>query len=251
MPNQIIAAGDNILHSLIQGFTAFMIYVPTLVGALIVLLVGWWISSAIGNLLERGLTRIGFNRAAVRVGASEPLARIGEGWTASHVLCVLAKWFVRLIFLQAAANILAMPQITAIVNEIILFIPRLAVGLLILMFGLWAAKVASELVLGSASAAGVEKPGIFALLTRYAILIVAVLAAASQIGIAPVIVNTLFTAFVGAAALAFGLGGKDVAADMTRSWYSSGKSAVQRLQSVGSRRNDTLPPTGTSGGPRR
>ena len=232
MPTQIVTAGDNVLHSLMQGFTAFMIFLPTLIGALIVLLVGWWISGVIGRLLERALYKAGFERTATHVGASEAISRIGAGWTASHIFGVLAKWFVRLIFLQAAANLLAMPQVTAIVNEIILFIPRLAIGMGIILVGLWAAKGLSELVHGQVTAAGIARPSVFSLLTRYAILSIAVIAAASEMGIAPVIVNAIFIAFVSALALAvglaFGLGAKDVAAEMTRNWYNSGKSVAEK-----------------------
>lgn len=249
MPSQIVQAGDSVVHSLISSFTTFMNFIPTLIGALVVLLIGWWISAGIGKLVEKGLWRVGLDRAATRVGVSEPISHMGVGWTVSHLFGVLTKWFVRLIFVLAAANVLNMPQITAIINEIVLFIPKLAVGLVILMIGVWAGNLVSELVHKSVSAAGIERPGIFALIARYSILGIAIIAAASQIGIAPVIVNTLFMALVGALALAFGLafglGGKDVAGEISRNWYASGKTAAEKLRVVRERRESELPPTGS------
>ena len=138
------------------------------------------------------------------------------------------KYFIFLIFVQAAANVIGIPQLTEIINRIILFIPNVIVAMAIIVVGSVIAKFLSDLVRSSVTELGVGNPQILATLTNYIIIGFAVIAAIDQLGIAATLVNTLLIGLIGSVALAiglaFGLGGRDVAAQITQKWYEGSQS---------------------------
>jgi len=225
--DQLLTMRDSIVLSVNQGVTHFLSVVPTLLGALCVLVVGWVSSSWIAAFVDKALVKLGFERAVRHSGIAAFIERSGTSFTTSGVVAELSKWFVRLIFIQAAASVLAMPQISLVINNIIMFIPKLAVALVILVAGSLVAKFLARTVRSSVSEMGLTHPQILATFTHYAVIGFSIIAALSQLEIASSIVNILFTAFVSsvglAIGLAFGLGGKDVAEEMTRSWYEKSK----------------------------
>ena len=227
--------GDAVLLAITDALRNFLGFLPQLIGALIVLILGWIISGIIAGLIERALRAVGFERAAESSGIAGFIQQSGAGpqWTASKVVAEIVKWFIRLIALQAAASILGMPQLTEIINSILLFLPNVVVALAIVVVGALIAKFVAGLVRGATSEMGFGNPDLVANIARYAIIAFAVIAAVNQLGIAPTVVNTLFIAIVGAVAaafaLAFGLGGRDVAAQITQNWYTKGQEASQKV----------------------
>jgi hypothetical protein len=231
---QIRDTGETIWYSLTQALMRFISFLPALIGAIIVLLIGWFISGFLANLIEKALRAIGLERAVERSGIGDFIRRSGTRMTVSGVIAGLIKWFIRLIFIQAAANILGMPQVTEIINRIILFIPNVVVAMAIIVIGSLIARFLAGLVRGSVSEMGVGNPDLLANLTQYAIIGFAVIAAIDQLHVADRIVNTLFTGLVAAIAialgLAFGLGGRDVAAEIAQTWYEGGKNMAEQAR---------------------
>ena len=234
--------GDAVLISITDALRNFLGFLPQLIGALIVLILGWIISGILGGLVERALKAIGFERAAESSGIAGFIQQSGAGsqWTASKVVGEIVKWFIRLIALQAAASILGMPQLTEIINSILLFLPNVVVALAIVVIGALIAKFVGGLVRGATSEMGLGNPDLVSNIARYAIIVFAVIAAVNQLGIAATVVNTLFMATVGAVAvafaLAFGLGGREVAAQITQNWYAKGQEASQKVSQYAERK---------------
>lgn len=228
---QITNTGSTMLNSLTLAFNNFVGFLPTLFGALVILVVGWIISSALARLLEKGLEKVGFERLAVRSGISGTIEKAGMNITMSHVVGELIKWMIRLMFIQAAANILGMPQVTAILNSIILFIPKVAIAIAMVIIGSFVADFVAKIVQGSLAERKVSNPALFSNLTRYAIIGFFVTAALSQLEVAPIVLNSVFIALIGTIALAvglsFGLGGQGVASDITRKWFDRGQKMPQ------------------------
>ncbi len=240
MPETVVTTTQTLKTGLVAGFTSFMHFLPALFGALIVLAIGWFVSKLVATLIERVLVAVKFEHAVVRSGVHGYLPHRDPPFSASHVIGQLAKWFVFLIFVQAAANILGMPQVTDIINSILLFLPNVLVALVILVAGVLGAKYIGELVEGATARMGLQ-PRFFSLICRYAIIGFAAIAAINQLGIATNLINILFTGLTASLALAlglaFGLGGRDVAGEITRGWYDKGKDQQARLRSVsGSKR---------------
>src|SRR5215510_6059210 len=252
---QIRNLGEAIWQAFTQALSVFMSFLPALLGAIIVLIVGWFVSSFLARLIQRGLEAIGLERAVERSGIRRFIEQSGSQWTVSGIIAALIKWSIFLIFIQAAASLFGMAQITAVINSVILFIPKLIVALAIVVIGSLIAKFLAGLVRGSLSEMEAPGAGLFAMLTQYAVIGFAIVAAFNQIGIAQTVVNTLLIGLIGSLALAlglaFGLGGREVAAQITRSWYDKYQSLADKIRqrSEGFQRNDVYTPR--MGGPRR
>ncbi|CAN5144635.1 hypothetical protein BH20ACI1_BH20ACI1_09110 [soil metagenome] len=221
---------EAILYSLYNALNRFISFLPALIGALLIVVIGWFISGFIANLIERGLKAVGLASAVEKSGIGEFVRRSGTTMTTSGIIAILIKYSIFLIFVQAAANVLGIPQITAITNSIILYIPSVIVAIAIIVIGTFIAQVLAGLVRSSVSELGVGSPNLLAKLTQYAVIGFTIIAAFNQLGIAETVVNTLFFGLVGAIALAvglaFGLGGREVAAEITQKWYSGTQSMV-------------------------
>src|SRR5262245_15697040 len=231
---QLRNIGDATYYSFTNSFNTFMGFIPALIGAIITLVVGWFISGFLARLIARGLNAIGLERAVERSGLGRFIEQTNTRWTMSQIIAALIKWSIFLIFIQAAASLFGMPQVTGIINSVILFIPKLIVALAIIVFGTLLAKFLAGLVRGSLSEMGVGNSNLFSKLTQYAIIGFAIIAAFNQIGIAQTVVNTLLIGLIGSLALAiglaFGLGGREVAAQITRSWYDKGQVLADKFK---------------------
>jgi hypothetical protein len=143
---------------------------------------------------------------------------MGVHQDASGVIASVVKWFVRLMTLVVAFDTLGLPAVSGVLQQLLLWLPNLIVALVALVIGGLAANALSRLVRGSAAEAGLPNPDVLAAATRIAVWAFAVVVAVSQLGIATTLINTLLVGVVGAVALAvglaFGLGGRDRAAQL-------------------------------------
>ena len=232
--------GDAVLLSATDALRNFLGFLPQLIGAILVLVIGWIVAGLLARLIEGVLKRIGFERAAESTGIARFVQRAGADWTVSKVVAEIVKWFIRLVALQAAASILGMDQISAIINSILLWLPNLVVALAIIVVGALIARFVAGVVRGATSEMGFGNPDLIAGIAQYAIIVFAVIAAIDQLGIAETVVNTLFTGMVAALALAlglaFGLGGQQTASQITQSWYQKGQEAGQKVAQYAERK---------------
>ncbi len=232
---QVANFAQALLLSTTAALMTFLSFIPALIGALLLLLVGWLLSDAVARLVSTVLRRLGFDTVAQRTGATNFIALTGaRDPSASRIMGELARWFIRLIFIELAAEALHLQAVVTLINQIVLFLPNLAVALIVIMVGALIANFVAALVSGSAGEVGFRNPNLLAWLARAAILTLAVIIALSQIGVAAAIVDTLFIGLVGAAALAvglaFGLGGQEVAGQMWQHWYKTGQGAARQLE---------------------
>jgi hypothetical protein len=225
----------NFTESVLVTLTGFLLLLPALIGAIILLVVGWLLSDVVARLVTTLLKRIGFDTMAKRTGVTGFITLTGaRDASASSIVAELVKWLIRLIFIEMAAEVLHISAVTTLINSIVLFIPSLIVALVVVMVGFLIAAFVGNVVRGGAAEMGFRNPNLLAGAARAVIIGLAVLMALSQIGIAPTLVSALFIAFVGAIALAlglaFGLGGREVAAQIWQQWYSTGRGAAPRLE---------------------
>lgn len=223
MKEQVTNFTGSLWVGLTAAFTSFMNFIPALLGAVIILMVGWFISKFVGSMVERLMKSMKVERAieGAHLSGYLPHSEKGRKVNFSAFVGGITKWFVFMIFIQAAVIVLGIEQLTTVINSIILFIPNILVAAIILIAGAWSASFVSGLVQASSSTT-------LATITRYGILGFAVIAAVSQLGIATNLINILFTGFVAslslAFGLAFGLGGKSAASDITRSLMEKNRS---------------------------
>ncbi len=234
--------GGAIMTSLASALALFLAAIPKIIGFLIVIIIGWVIASALAKAVAAVLRRVDFNGLAQRSGFSDFVHNMGVHTDSSGFIAEVTKWFVRLIVLVVAFDVLGLPAVSNVLEELLLWLPNLIVALVVLVIGGLAAKALAGVVRGATAEAGFSNPDMLATIAKVAVWAFAVIVAVNQIGIATTLVNTLFMAAVGAVALAlglaFGLGGRETAAEIVRDWRRSGKEAAPKMADAAQAAND-------------
>ncbi|KKQ78084.1 MAG: hypothetical protein A3A96_02685 [Candidatus Zambryskibacteria bacterium RIFCSPLOWO2_01_FULL_39_39] len=190
-------------------------FVPNLVVAIVIVLLGWGIGSLLGRVVSQIIKAIKIDEALRRAGVEDFLNKGGINLNSGSFLGGLVRWFVILVFLIGAFEILQLSQVTMFLRDIINYLPQVIVAVLILIAAGLVADAMKKVVLSSAMSAEVSSAGFLATVTKWVIWIFAILVALSQLGIATGFVQTIFTGLVVALSLglglAFGLGGQEAA----------------------------------------
>jgi hypothetical protein len=225
--------GDAVFLALSNALNTFLAAIPQIVGALLIIVIGWIIAGILARVTTGLLRRAGADRLFAEHGGAVYGAQ-SERIKPSLVAGELVKWLVRIVFLVAAANVLGMTQVSELLNQILLWIPNLIVAAVILLLAPLLARFVRRAIEVGAGEMGFTNAPLLGRIAEIAIVAFAVVIAINQIGIAATLVNTLFVGLVGAVALAFGLafglGGRDVAAKITRDWYESSQATAARVQ---------------------
>jgi hypothetical protein len=218
--NGIQTWGEAITVSLTGLWNRLFVLIPALIGAIVIFVVGWIVASILGKLVERLIKTIKVDQALEKVGFNKKLDEVGISETVSGLIGGIVKWFLILVFLMAATDILGLIQVTSFLNSIIFYIPNVVVAVVVLAVAFLVGGFVYNVVKGSTRAAGVMSATLLATISKWAIIIFGLLTALIQLGIAVSLVNTIFIGIVSALSLAiglsFGLGGKDEAAAILR-----------------------------------
>lgn len=205
------------LQTLWQGFVGFL---PSFLGASIVFIVGLIVAAGLGKIVEKLVDAVRFDRLLDQLGLRRLLERADLRLHSGRFLGVLVQWFFIIVALLAASDILGLAAFSDFLRQVLLYIPNIFIAVLIMLAGVVVANFLARVVRASVVAARLHQANFLGTLTRWSVWIFAFLAALSQLGVATALVNTLVMGFVAmlalAGGLAFGLGGKDVAADWLR-----------------------------------
>lgn len=211
-------AGEALRTSVAGALNTVLSSLPRLLGFVLVLVAGWLISSLLARGVAMVLQAVHFNDLARRSGFAGFVQKMGVRQDAAMVLAGVVKWFVRLFALVVAFDLLGLPAVSVVLQQLLLWLPNLVVALVVLVIGGLAANALSQLVRGTTAEAGFNNPDVLAAVTKVAVWSFAIVVAVSQLGIATTLINTLLIGVVGALALAsglaFGLGGRDRAAQI-------------------------------------
>ncbi len=200
--------------SLRQSWDGVANFVPFFIGALIVFLIGWIVAAALGKLVEQVVRALRVDALLQQLEVEKALERGGVRLNAGAFIGGLVKWFLIIVFLLAAVNILGLSQVSDFLTQVLYYLPNVVVAALILIIALKIAEVVERTTRSAADAAGMHG-AVVGVMVRWAIWIFAVTAALLQLGVATILLQTLITGLVAMLALAFGLafglGGKDAA----------------------------------------
>ena len=208
---------DTLTNSFQNLWDGILAFVPNLIIALIIIIIGWLVGALIGRVVAQIVKSLKVDEALRKTGAEDALARGGIMLNAGNFLGGLVKWFIIVVFLVAAFDVLHLTQVNFFLREVvILYLPQVIVAVLILLVAAVIADVMQRVVVTSARAAEIRSARFLGSVTKWSIWVFAFLAALYQLGIAPTFVQTIFTGFVIALSLAlglsFGLGGQEQAA---------------------------------------
>ena len=210
-----------------EGIRQIVLFLPRLLAALGILMAGFVIAKMVERGTDIALHRIGFDRWMREGGVSEALERAGTRLDPSTVLAKLVFWTVMLLVILLAADAMGIEAVSILFAELIAYIPSVIAAVIVLVLGTLIGEFVKDLVL--ASAGGLPGAGTLARAAKASIILLAVFMALDQLKVAQDIVLVSFIAVVGAGALAagiaFGLGGKEIAAEIARGWYERMRAA--------------------------
>jgi len=205
-----------IVEPVSQMLTRIMAYLPVLLGALVILIVGWFVAKAIKRIVDWLLKLIRFDALADKAGISEILRKGNLEISPGEVISSLVYWLIVIMVLVMTVDALGLPKASDVLASLFAYVPKVIAALLVLVVAMFLASFVSGIVRTAAGNASLPKPEIFAGVSRWAIIIFAVTISLEQLGIASLLVTATFNIILGgvclALAIAFGLGGKDIVA---------------------------------------
>ena len=224
---------EALLTSLAASLAMIFAAIPKILGFIVILAIGWFVAGLVSRGAAALLRKLRVNDLAKRSGLDDFASNAGVSTDFSGLLGLVVKWFIRLIVLVVAFDALGLPAVSSVLRELLLWLPNLAVGLIVLMIGGVLAGGAARLARSTATEAGLAHPEFIASAARATLWAFAIIIAANQVGVADELVNTLFMGVVAilvlALGLSFGLGGRDVAAQIVRQWYESAQKAKPNI----------------------
>lgn len=209
--------GEVFSSSLQNLWYGFISFVPNLLVAIIIFIVGWVVADVIAKAIEKIMQSLKVDKVFQSAGAEDMLGRAGLKLNVGYFLGEIVRWFILVVFLMTSLEILGLQQVNDFLREVVLsYLPQVVIAALILILAAIIANAIGRVVASSAKAAKMPRANMAATVARYAVWIFAFIIALSQLGVASQFMQILFTGLVAmltiAGGLAFGLGGRDAAA---------------------------------------
>jgi small-conductance mechanosensitive channel len=220
---------DALVASFHDAFSMILSAIPRILGFIIIVAIGWFVSSMLARGVTRLLRAIRFDELMQKSGLADFMAKMGTGTDSAGIVSGLVKWLVRIVVLLVAFDVLGLPAVSDVMRQLLLWLPNLVVAIFVLFIGGIAARTLGNIVRGATAEGGFTNPETLSNVVRTAVWAFAIVVAINQLGIATNLINTLFTGFVGALAIAlglsFGLGGRDLASRTLENWYDQAQEA--------------------------
>lgn len=225
----------DFVQRLQASFAQLGTFVPSLFGSLVILFAGYLLAKLVEKGTNRLLRRIHLNEALAKGGVMDAVERSGARLNPARVIANLLFWMVMFAVMLLAANALGFDSLANVFSELVSYIPSVIAAIVIVIVGIVLGGFVGGLIM--ASAGGLHGGPTLARVGRIGVIVIAVFMALQELGVATDIVTTAFAILFGAVALAlalsFGLGNRELAAEVTREWYERYKAeraAIEREQ---------------------
>ena len=206
---------DVLVRSLQNLWVLVVSFLPSLIGALILIIIGLIIAAVLERIAERVIYYLKLDSVLRRVGVEAYLERAHLELNVGHFLGKIVYWFIALAFVLAASDVLGFNTLSGYISTVLQYIPSVLVAVLIMLATLVVANFLRGLVRASVLSARLHAAKALGTVTWWAIVIFGLLTALLQLGVAVTIINTVITGLIAmlalAGGLAFGLGGRDYA----------------------------------------
>jgi hypothetical protein len=210
--------GQVLMNSFSTMWASVIAFLPNVFAALVIFIVGWIVAVGLAKLVMRGVRMTRVDVLLERMGFREPVERAGYKLDAGKFMGELVKWFVIIAFLVAITDILNLGEVSTFLKDIVYYMPSIIIAAVIMLAAVMIASFVQKIVQASTSLGRLNSGKFLSALAKWSILIFAFLTALIQLGVAPTLINTFFMGIVAmvaiAGGLAFGLGGKDMAAQL-------------------------------------
>ena len=245
-------AAVQMSDSIQQGLDAFFGFLPNLLAFLVILVVGYFIAKVVSRIVQKVAEKAGLDKALHESDAKQYVDRVMPNASPSAAIGKVFFYIIFLFVLSAAIGALKIPAVTAFMNQVLAYLPNVIAAIIIFVV---AAAVAGAVAGGVAKLMGDTPTGkVVATAVPALVMLIAIFMILNQLRIAPEIVTITYAALLGAvalgSALAFGLGGRQVAADMLSTAYDKGreqKAQVRADMQKGKERAQAQAAAGTRG----
>jgi hypothetical protein len=225
--------GQSFVASLASLWANIASFIPNLIAALFIVLLGFIIAKIVDTLLSKGLARLGLDRLMSGAGVTKLLSRIGIATPVSALIGKILYWFIVLMFVVSASETLGLARVSSTLDTFTLYLPKVFGAALILLAGLLLSHLVNGLVRGAAQGIGVDYASGLGRFAQGLLLIITVSLAIGQLQIETQLLNTVIAivlvSFGLAAALALGLGSRAVVSQIVAGIY------VREIYQVGDR----------------
>lgn len=207
-------------------------YVPALFGAGVVMVAGYFVARFAQRSIQRLLRRVHLNEALQKGGVAPPLDPYGIPLTPSRVVGNVVFWVLIFTAMLIAADTLGIDYLGQAFAELVSYVPSVIAAVVIVILGLVLGDLVAALI--AASAGALAGAGTLARVGKGGVVLLAVFMSLQELGVATGIVTTAFAIIFGAVALAlalsFGLGNRELAAEVTRRWYEEWRAEREALR---------------------
>lgn len=199
-------------------FFGFVNFVPVLFGALVVFIIGWFISVGVGKLVADVLKKVRFNQVFERGNWKEALAKADIKVDPAGFVGAIFKWVFVIVFLLAAVDILGLTAFAVFLQGILDYLPNVIVAALIFVVAVVIADIVEKVLRAAVESTQVGYGHLVSIIVKWSIWVFAIIAILIQLQVAVFLLQTLFTGLVAmlaiAGGLAFGMGGRDTAGEI-------------------------------------
>src|SRR5680860_719626 len=176
--------GGVFSDSLLGLWYGFVSFVPGLIGAIILFIIGWILGAIVGKAVAQVITALKVDRLFESAGAHTFLEKAGIKLNVGHFVGVIVKWFIIVVFLMASLQIIGLTQVNDFLREAVLYyLPKVIVAALVLVIATVLADAMHKFINASARAVNIRSANMLGSITRYAIWIFAFVIALSELGI--------------------------------------------------------------------
>lgn len=211
---------DITMQSLLNLWQVMVDFIPKLVGALVIFFIGWIVAIAVQKVVVEILKAIRFNQLFEKGSMKTAFEKAEVKVNASAFIGAIAKWILVFVFLLASVEVLGFVQFAEFLRDVLGYLPNVVIAVLMLAATAIIADIVEKIVRVGVEGAKVGYGNLAGAIVRWSIWIFAFLAILYQLRIVPELIQTLLTGVIAlivvAGGLAFGLGGKDIAAEMLR-----------------------------------
>ena len=212
-------------------WTRVAVFIPNLIGAMVLVLLGFVVAKLLDTLLSKVLAKIGLDRLMAGTGLTKMIGRVGIQVSVSTLIGKIVYWFILLVFLVSAAELLGLARVSATLDVLALYVPKVFGAALVLLAGVLLAQLLNGVVRGAAEGVGLEYANGLGRIAQGLIIIISLSVAIGQLEVKTDLLNNVIAIVlisVGAAvALALGLGSRDIAGQILAGIY------VRELYAVG------------------
>lgn len=207
----------------LQTLSEFSIYLPKIVAALAVFIIGSAIAKAVRGFVTKALDTLKLSKALSNTPIEHFIKNTEVSKRIEQIIASLVYWLIMLVIIQTSIAILGLTSLSYILERILTFIPNIISAILILFFATLLAGLVESLVKGSIKSIDPKTGRVLGKISSYLVMTVGVLIGISEIGIASEFILILFVGFIGAVSLglglALGLGGQDLVKKLLDSYY--------------------------------